>query len=731
MVAPEVHSLLAAGVRVASAVTAPAKRSADDTAAIVFIDVAIVMVLARLAGVAARKLRQPAVVGEIIAGIALGPTILGWFPGHLTTKVFPTDIQPFLTILAEVGLIIFMFIVGMEVDLNLIRGKERVAGVISLSSIALPFGLGILLASAIHSSHVNAQASQAHRLLPFALFIGASMSITAFPVLARILTERKMYRTEIGALALACACVDDIVAWTLLALVLAVIKSSGALSLPRIIGESALFVAFQFLVTKRVLEWALKRYQKVGLTPSLFAVILCGLLLSAFATERIGIHQIFGAFLFGVVMPRKESAQLFHDVVGRLEEATLLLFLPMFFVITGLSVNLRTLGHDAFTQLPLILLVAVGGKLAGAFIAARVQKVPTEKAAALGVLMNTRGLTELIILNVGLSFKVLDTRLFSMLVLMAVITTIMTEPLLRLVYPEKALKKDIEEAERAALGIAEAYRVLALVEGGGDDTGLVDTAADLINGEHPAELVLSNFSRLRKGLELGSGLGQELGEMAAQIERLNGLKTRAEARGVHSVVRSLFTDDRGGDLLAQAAAVHADVLLVPLASGDDAVLAARLLKGADAEVVLVVEPGDQPGGGRSAGPVVAIVDEGINAAAALELATRVAFSRHLPLRLISRDGSRKTTRLAADRAEDLARAGLDVQAPARGGEDVADAVAATAPLLVVGAVASEGVAAGHPLAETAGTRVILVRASADDDGRGLERWLRRGDNAPA
>ncbi len=519
-----------ATLRGAATAKAAATRSTDDTAALVFIDVAIVMVVARLAGALFKKIRQPAVVGEILAGIALGPSLLGLFPGQLPTRIFPTDIRPYLGVLAQLGLIIFMFIVGMEVDVALIKGKERIAGVISLSSIALPFGLGILLASAIHSSHVSAvEAPQAHRFLPFALFIGASMSITAFPVLARILTERKMYRTEIGALALACACVDDVVAWTLLAVVLAIIKSSGALSLPKIILESLAFVAFMFLVVKRLLERVAKRYRETGqLSANVFAVILAGFLISAFITERIGIHQIFGAFIFGVVMPRKETAQFFHDIIERLEHVTLLLFLPLFFVVTGFSVNIRGLGSDALTQLPLILLVAIVGKLVGAFAAARLQGIPTDKAGAVGVLMNTRGLTELIILNVGLSFGVLDTRLFTMLVVMAIVTTIMTEPLLRLVYPEKSLKRDIAEAEKAALGVIDAYRVLALIGGGGDDDQdtdalLVDTASDLIGDEHPAELVLSNFSQMRGGLEVGNGLVVELGQMAEGFERLKAL----------------------------------------------------------------------------------------------------------------------------------------------------------------------------------------------------------------
>lgn len=721
-----------ATLKVAATAKAATPRSTDDTAALVFIDIAIVMVVARLAGALFKKIRQPAVVGEILAGIALGPSLLGAFPGHLTTRIFPTDIQHYLSILAQIGLIIFMFIVGMEVDVALIRGKERIAGVISLSSIALPFGLGILLASVIHSSHVNAaQAPQAHRFLPFALFIGASMSITAFPVLARILTERKMYRTEIGALALACACVDDVVAWTLLAVVLAIIKSSGALSLPKIILESLAFVAFMFLVVKRLLERVASRYREVGqLSPNVFAVILAGFLISAFITERIGIHQIFGAFLFGVVMPRKETAQFFHDIIERLEHVTLLLFLPLFFVVTGFSVNVRGLGSDALTQLPLILLVAIVGKLVGAFVAARLQGIPTNKAAAVGVLMNTRGLTELIILNVGLTFGVLDTRLFTMLVVMAIVTTIMTEPLLRLVYPEKALRRDIAEAEKAALGVVDAYRIVALVGGDGDEDAMVDMAVDLIGDEHPAELVLSNFSQMRRGLEVGTGLAQELGQMASGFERLKALSNRAAQRQVRSVVRSQMSDDIGGDLLAQAVAVEADVVLVPLPASDGA-LAARLLRDPAPELVLVLAPDVPAGNGPAPGPVAVVVGESANSSAALELAARVAFSRHCPLRLIPETSARKLARLASERAEELTRVGVVCHVQARGEGSLVEAVAESAPNVVVSGVGGDGVAWGQPLADGAHAVVLLVRASADDDGRGLDRWLHRSDAPPA
>jgi Kef-type K+ transport system membrane component KefB len=700
-----------------AALAATNPRSADDLTAIVFIDIAIIVAVARLAGALFKKIRQPAVVGEILAGIALGPSLLGLLPGHLPTRVFPTDVRPYLGILAQLGLIIFMFIVGLEVDVALIRGKERVAGVISLSSIALPFGLGVLLATALHGSHMNADAPEAHHFLPFALFMGASMSITAFPVLARILIERRMYRTEIGALALACAAVDDVVAWSLLALVLAIIKSSGAFSLPLILLESFGFVAAMFLVVKPALEILARRYrERAKLTPDVLAVVVIGFLVSSFVTEWIGIHQIFGAFLFGIVMPRKDTARFFRDIIERLEEVSVLLLLPLFFIVTGFNVDLRHLGRDAFTQLPLILLVAIAGKLVGATAAARLQGMPTHKAAALGVLMNTRGLTELVILNVGREFGVLDTRLFTMLVAMAILTTMMTEPLLRLVYPDRVLERDIAEAESAALGPGSLYRVLAVVGGDGTGEALVDMAADLIGDEDPSELILTSFSPVGGGLEVGIGLGQELGELATALERLRSLGRRAERRDVRSVVRSQFSDEIGDDLVAQAAAVEADVVLVAASSNDGGDLVRRLLPAARWVLAVVVSP-DVTGVATAApGPVVAVVSEGPNGSAALELAVRVAFSRHCSLRLIPETGSRKLIRQAAERAEELMRAGLECQVQPGTDGALEATLAESGPGLVVVAVGDDGTARGQQLAHAAGAVVLLVRASTDDEG---------------
>jgi Kef-type K+ transport system membrane component KefB len=422
-------------------------RTADEVAAFVFLDVAVIIIAARLMAALFRKIGQPAVVGEIVAGVMLGPSLLGALPGNLPAAIFPVQqVRGGLNVVAQLGLIIFMFTVGLELDTKLIRGKERLAAVISVSSVAFPFMLGLLLASGLYASHKTVGGHTVDRL-SFALFIGASMSVTAFPVLARILIERGMYHTRIGTLALACAAVDDILAWSMLAFVLAVVKSSGAWQLPIVLAESAAFVAVMFVVVKPQLRRLTGWYVRAGtLTPNVLAVVVAGFLASAYVTSMIGIHSIFGAFLFGAVMPREGSTRLVHDILERLEKMSVLVLLPVFFVVTGLNVDVRNLGQDAVVVLPLILLVACAGKFLSAMAAARLQGLSLREGAAIGTLMNTRGLTELVILNVGRDAGVLDGRLFTMLVLMAIITTFITEPVLRLVYPARVLHRDEEQA---------------------------------------------------------------------------------------------------------------------------------------------------------------------------------------------------------------------------------------------------------------------------------------------
>ncbi|MDT7546498.1 MAG: hypothetical protein QOE99_2608 [Actinomycetota bacterium] len=699
----------------------------DEIAALVFLDIAVIVVVARLMGMLFRRLRQPAVVGEIIAGIALGPSLLGTLPGDLPTHLFPLDVRPFLRVVAQLGLIIFMFIVGLELDVALIRGKERIAATISLASVVLPFAMGIGLAVYLHHNH-GVVAGKKVDFLPFALFIGASMSVTAFPVLARILTERGMYRTEIGAITLACAAVDDILAWSMLAVVLAVVAATGALGLPLILGESLAFVAFMFLVVRPQLRRLVTAYERAGrLTPNILAVVLVGFLLCSYLTDRIGIHSIFGAFVFGVVMPRENSQKLFHEILEKLEQVSVLLLLPVFFIATGLNVDVRGLGASGVGELLAVLAVACTGKFVGAAAAARGLGIRNRKAAAIGVLMNTRGLTELVILNIGLAVGVLDKQLFTILVLMAIFTTVITEPLLRLVYPDKLLARDIAEAERAALGLVDAYRVLALVpetSGGERDPraeSIVDTGVALLGSERPSELVLSRFDKPMKKVEVGAGLSGELMSIAASFGASQDLVHRAADRGAKAVARSQFSDDPARDLLAQSIAVEADALLVRVDAADatGVKLADRLLADIDCAVVM-----DVGGVAPTEGSLVAVlVGPGDDGLAAIEQAVRLTRRTGAPLELID-VGDRREGRRLGGLLERLRAAG--VPASIRIASTDAWAVA-PGDLLVAG---FEGRRRGRVLADTVAAvaaahpgATLLVRAAGDDKGESLYSLL--------
>jgi Kef-type K+ transport system membrane component KefB len=615
----------------------------------VFLAIAVIIVSARLMGALFKKLRQPAVVGEIVGGILLGPTLLGQF-GNADTELFPLEIRPFLKVVANLGLVIFMFIVGMELDLKLIRGKERQAGVISLSSIVLPFALGLLLALHLHDAHATVpDRADEVPLLPFALFIGASMSITAFPVLARILTDRGMYRTQIGALTLACAAVDDILAWTLLAVVLAIVET-GTISghFVEVMVEALVFVAFMFIVVRPQLKRLDTMYRKAGrLTPNILAIIVVGFLLCAFITSKIGIHHIFGAFVFGAIMPREGTHHLFHEIVERLENVSVLLLLPVFFVATGLNVSFDGLHASSITTLVLILITACVGKFVGAMAGARAQGIPTRKAAAIGTLMNTRGLTELIILSIGREKGVLDPELFTLLVVMAVFTTVITEPVLRVFYPDKMLNKDVADAERASLGIVDAYRVLVPIVG--DDpqraAPLVDVAVDFIGDESPAELVLSRLSRQSAAAELGAGLGGQLADIAASMDALRALQYQADTRGVRSAVYNQASVDPVGDWIHQVETLAVDLVVLEAGAGPPE-LVPRMLAEAQCDVVVVADPSGAGLGTvrRPTGTVLVTVGGGRHRAAALELAVRAARAEGATVTMVELDDDGRASR---------------------------------------------------------------------------------------
>ena len=405
---------------------------------------ALVALFAYFAGRLSQRLGQPAVIGEITLGILVGPTL---FSGAISDAVFPADIRPHLTTLANIGIVLFMFTVGAEVDGERMRGRRLVAGAVAGGSIALPFALGAALAVFLFRAHPSDNRTG------FVLFMGAAMSVTAFPVLARILVDRGMSRTWLGNVALACAAIDDVLAWSLLAVVVAIVGTATGSQLLLLLLLPYLLVMFG--VVRPALR-RLFRHPRIagGQTPVLLVLTLSGLFASAAFTEWIGLHFLFGAFLFGAVMPRRAAGAATTDhtsgIAEKISHLNGLLLIPIFFVVAGLKVDLSGLDLRGVIELTLILTVAVSGKFLGAYAAARLTGIPRRPATALAVLMNTRGLTELIILTVGLELGVLDDRLYSSMVVMALATTAMTGPLLQLLYPARRRAGD-SEVEPAVL----------------------------------------------------------------------------------------------------------------------------------------------------------------------------------------------------------------------------------------------------------------------------------------
>ncbi|GLY83017.1 cation:proton antiporter [Actinoallomurus iriomotensis] len=400
----------------------------DLIVAAVMADIAIVLVVGAVLGRLARFVRQPPVMGEIVAGIVLGPSLLGLLPGHLTARVFPAEARPYLNAVAQVGLLVFMFGVGWEFDKRLLKGRRGAAGAVSLSSIALAFGLGVVLATTLYHDHSTVRGHHIS-FTAFALFIGAAMSITAFPVLARMLTEHRMMDSPVGALALASAAIDDVLAWCLLALVAAIVTASGSGDLLQIAGLAVLYVAVLVLVVRPLLAYFVRRWARDRVSPLFVVVLIAGLFLSSYATTWIGIHAIFGAFAFGFVMPR-EPADVLREGIKRPLDHVSMVLMPVFFIVTGLNVDISSISGRGYLELAGIIAVACAGKLLGAAATGRVFGMPWREARTLGLLMNTRGLTELVILNAGVTLGVLDGRMFTMMVLMALVTTGLTGPLL-------------------------------------------------------------------------------------------------------------------------------------------------------------------------------------------------------------------------------------------------------------------------------------------------------------
>lgn len=442
--------------------------------ALLLAQIVTVIFVARLFGWICIKLKQPSVIGEMIAGIVLGPSLIGMYFPEFSAFLFPKESLGNLQFLSQIGLILFMYIVGMELDLSVLRKKAHDAVVISHASIIIPFALGIGLSYFIYREF----APEGVQFTSFALFIGIAMSITAFPVLARIVQERNLHKTKLGTVVITCAAADDITAWCVLASVIAIVKAGSFTSSIYVI---LMAIAYVFLMIKIVRPF-LKRIgdlqaSKNNINKPMVAIFFLTLILSAYATEVIGIHALFGAFMAGAIMP--ENAKFRTLFIEKIEDVALVLLLPLFFVFTGLRTEIGLLNDSHLWIIAgFIISTAVVGKFAGSALTAKFLGINWKDSLTIGALMNTRGLMELIVLNIGYDLGVLSPQIFAMMVIMALFTTFMTGPALELINFIFKSKNSNEESED---NYDAQYRVLLSFENPESGSTLLKLAHDLTN----------------------------------------------------------------------------------------------------------------------------------------------------------------------------------------------------------------------------------------------------------
>lgn len=397
----------------------------------------VILVVVQLFGSLCRWIGQQWVIGEILAGLALGPSLLGALLPGVKAVLFPASALPTLQTLGDIGLVLYMFSLGARLDTHLMLRQSRTAFITSISGILLPLVLGATLAFFLFPSLAGPKTE----LVSFMLLVGTAIAITAFPVLARLLSEKNMLGTSIGRLALICAAVDDATAWCLLALVIAVIHASGLASVVLTVGLTLLFIVGMLTIVRPMLAYLTQHIRSKQLLVALSIVLL---LLSAYFTNAIGIHPVFGAFLMGLILPRKT---LFVELVHSIDQVNGVLFLPLFFVYSGLRTHIGLISSPWLWLICLLVLViACVGKISGGTVAVRFMGESWKDSLSLGVLMNTRGLVELIVLNIGLDLGVLSPTLFAILVIMALVTTMMASPLLSLLGHKRHVSPNTNDA---------------------------------------------------------------------------------------------------------------------------------------------------------------------------------------------------------------------------------------------------------------------------------------------
>jgi Kef-type K+ transport system membrane component KefB len=664
-----------------------------------FLAAAIVLIVARLFGILAVKIGQARVMGEVIAGLVLGPSVLGAISANLQATLFPTDVLPALGVAANLGLIFYMFLVGLELDRDQLKGRTTLALTISNTSVVVPMLLGIAVALPLFKL-----VGPDTKFVSFALFMGVSMSITAFPVLARILAERRMLKRPVGSLAIACAAIDDVTAWVLVALATTVAASGTFGDVLKTIGEAVAFTLLMVFVVRRILARMATAFDEVGRIPAgWFAAIIIGVLGSAYVTEEINIAFIFGGFLMGAVMPR--HARLTEEVTRRIEDLVVTLLLPLFFVYTGLKTNVGLLDRPELWLITIVLIaIAIIGKLAGATVAARVGGMDWRGSTVIGTLMNTRGLTELIVLNLALNVGAISNALFAALVIMAVVTTLMATPLLKLLDPQNRYGSNVEDELEQATRLAEhehpelATERSILVAPQTDVAlgQLIALAEPLARSEPRRELLIARAVAPTRGAGAGvrAGLQTENLQLERASQAINDSRVRLAGEGVAARGVAFTSVHLGSDLLDIVEREPVDLALIEgrrrlIGEGVPLGEVGQLLEKAPCDVAVLIAREDAP---IEIGPTSTVVVPFSGAEhdwAALELGSWLAASTGATLTMLGAAGQtdeKSVTRMLADagllvqQATGIATQPLVVS----GGREGIVSAASSAGLLVIG-----------------------------------------------
>ena len=520
-----------------------------EDGALLLLQIVAILAVSRLFGFLFAKMGQPTVIGEILAGIVLGPSLLGKISPAAFNFLFAPESLDSLYVLSQIGLVLFMFIIGLELDLGEIKKKLGETFVISHASIVIPFFGGILLSYFIYEEFAAGHAS----FLAFSLFIGISMSITAFPVLARIIQEKGLTRTHLGTISVAAAANGDITAWCLLAAVIAIAKTGSFISSLYTIGFSILYVLSMILVVRPFLKRIGTIYSNLEvMNKSIFAFFMLILILSAFITQYIGIHALFGAFLAGTIMPPFPKFRKMF--IERIEDISLTLFLPLFFVYTGLNTEIGLLNTPHLWMIcGLITLIAIVGKFVGSALPAKVVGESTQDSLSIGVLMNTRGLMELVVLNIGFEMDILPPTIYVMLVIMAIVTTFMTTPLLSLiekVFSRKKIEQEYQETQ--AQGI---FRVLISMGNPTNGKPMLHIAKSVLDGVKKSLDV--NVLHITHGTDINP-----IHEEQFAVESFKNVKTEAQKLNIPIEALYKVTDNVQAGIVRMTNYYKYDFLLV-------------------------------------------------------------------------------------------------------------------------------------------------------------------------